>query len=182
MDRQTWQFINSFADWFSAIGTVAAVIASLYFARHQNRAKLRVQTAIVTMVTRGQTPGEGDRFLRIQVANVGPRKAVVSSIGWQIGTFKKAHYIQVFGGNPYSASLPAAVEPGEDANFLIELPSWIPAALRMGAHVRGSLIPFLASRAVRVSVITATGEQFVARADRAVVQKMLGVRERSPEL
>ena len=37
MDRATWQFINSFSSWLSAIGTVAAVIVALYLARRDKR-------------------------------------------------------------------------------------------------------------------------------------------------
>ncbi len=29
LSEETWKFINSFADWFAAIGTLAAVVTSL---------------------------------------------------------------------------------------------------------------------------------------------------------
>jgi len=32
MNRETWQFINTFAPWFSALGTIFAVIISLRLA------------------------------------------------------------------------------------------------------------------------------------------------------
>jgi hypothetical protein len=39
-DRETWTFVNSFAPWLSAIGTLAAVITSLYLAT-ADRTRLR---------------------------------------------------------------------------------------------------------------------------------------------
>ena len=41
-DRETWLFINSFAPWLAALGTVAAVIVALYLARRASRLDIRV--------------------------------------------------------------------------------------------------------------------------------------------
>jgi hypothetical protein len=42
MDKEIWQVINTFAPWLSAIGTVSAVIASLYLATRDRRISLKI--------------------------------------------------------------------------------------------------------------------------------------------
>ncbi len=40
--QDTWEFINSFADWFSAVGTFAAVIVALLLAMRDRTIRLEV--------------------------------------------------------------------------------------------------------------------------------------------
>jgi hypothetical protein len=42
---ETCHFVNSFAPWLAAFGTLAALITSLYLATKQTKAKLRVSAA-----------------------------------------------------------------------------------------------------------------------------------------
>jgi hypothetical protein len=46
MDRETWRFINTFAPWLSAVGTLVAVAVSLYLARKSNRIELEVSAGL----------------------------------------------------------------------------------------------------------------------------------------
>jgi hypothetical protein len=46
MDQETWRFINTFAPWLSAIGTLTAVAVSLYLARRSDRQKLEVRVGL----------------------------------------------------------------------------------------------------------------------------------------
>ena len=41
-DRETWLFINGFAPWLAALGTLLAVIVSLHLARRASRLDIRV--------------------------------------------------------------------------------------------------------------------------------------------
>lgn len=45
MDKDTWRFINTFSGWFSAIGTLTAVLATIYFARRDKRIHLTVRAS-----------------------------------------------------------------------------------------------------------------------------------------
>src|SRR5438128_5518971 len=55
-DRDTWRFINSFAPWLPAVGTLTAVIVSLYLGRRAARLDVRVFPAIVSVGVPGQQP------------------------------------------------------------------------------------------------------------------------------
>jgi hypothetical protein len=52
-DKATWQFINTFADWFAAAGTIAAVIVAIYLARLDKTIRLKVNAGARLMVTAG---------------------------------------------------------------------------------------------------------------------------------
>ena len=42
MSQKTWRFINTFAPWLSALGTITAVLVALYLARMDRRIQLEV--------------------------------------------------------------------------------------------------------------------------------------------
>ncbi len=51
-DRSLWLFINSFAGWLSALGTIAAVIVALYLARRDSRIRLKVVVGLRLLLQR----------------------------------------------------------------------------------------------------------------------------------
>ena len=85
-----WKFINTFAPWFSAFGTVTAVIVSLYLAKSEKPIKLRL-LADIRILTEENNP----KYLMIEAINIGSRVANITWIGWEIGLFKKLSFIQV---------------------------------------------------------------------------------------
>ena len=62
-DRQLWTFINSFADWLSALGTIGAVIVALYLARKDARITLRVVSGLRVIVERGAPERHDEHFM-----------------------------------------------------------------------------------------------------------------------
>ena len=112
MDRATWQFINSFSSWLSAIGTVAAVIVALYLARRDKRIRLEVSAGIRLIVTQG-IKGNPPEFLTIRVTNIGHREAQLTNIGWKIGFFRKKHAVQTTIRDGISSELPLRLKDGE---------------------------------------------------------------------
>ena len=114
-DRETWLFINSFAPWLAALGTVAAVIVSLYLARRALRLDIRVFAQIVA--TFGMEPRE--ELFRIGVVNHG-RKAVVSQlVWWPLGFGRRMHWIVLPPRNHLSTELPCELDFGEKADALL---------------------------------------------------------------
>ncbi len=116
-DRDTWTFINSFADWFSAVGTVAAVVLAIYLARQDKRVRLRVSVGYRLLVAHGQTePPPG--FVLIVVTNIGRREAQVTGVGWKTGLFKyRKYYVQTTIRDGISNELPIRLRDGEDAKY-----------------------------------------------------------------
>jgi len=77
IDHNTWQFINSFAPWLAAIGTLLAVILSLYLARRDRNIRLTVDAGLVVMVPDGG--GSSEDIIMISATNIGHRSVVLTS-------------------------------------------------------------------------------------------------------
>src|SRR5688572_29955936 len=92
-DRATWQFINTFADWFAAAGTIAAVIVAIYLARRDKTVRLSINAGVRLIVTPG-VKGPHPEYLSITAVNIGHREAQITNIGWHVGLFKRQHGVQ----------------------------------------------------------------------------------------
>ena len=105
-DRETWLFINSFAPWLAALGTVAAVIVSLYLARRASQPDIRVFANLISWF--GQLLPK-KTFFRISVVNHS-RKAVVNTIQWCSLGFgrRKQGWIMLPPNDPTPRSSPAS--------------------------------------------------------------------------
>jgi hypothetical protein len=119
-DRETWRFINTFAPWFSALGTLTAVIVSLYLARRAARLHVRTSLSIINVVNPGQELAQAPEFLQIAATNHGDRDAVIRGIMWKQRWPKRKMWVQFPPANPYSTKLPARLTFGEEAQFLFD--------------------------------------------------------------
>lgn len=117
ISQTTWQFINTFAPWFSAAGTFSAVIVSLWLATSQRRARLRVLVGHFTMVEQGRQPPFPE-FVMIQAVNIGSRPVRVTNLAWRVGTLKHRFAMQTV-GDPLSSRLPVEVEQGQEASWFL---------------------------------------------------------------
>ena len=162
-DRETWLFINSFAPWLAALGTVAAVIASLYLARRTSRPDIRVFVRIVGFL---EDVEPREEFFRINAVNRS-RKATVSTIAWCSFSFvrRKKIWMCLPPNNPSSTKIPCELGFGEEANFFFPTATFNELAKPVLEHVRDSKFPRLAVRRLRVGVVTSTAQYFRARLD-----------------
>ncbi len=121
-DKETWKFINTFAPWLSAIGTIAAVVVSLYLARQGSSIKLNITAGHRLRATPG-IKGPYPEYLVINIVNIGYRDVQITNIGWKIGFFKKQmqHAIQLIEPDGMSSPLPVWLKYGEQANYFIPL-------------------------------------------------------------
>ena len=69
-DQETWLFINSFAPWISAFGTIAAVIVALYLSIREKRVRLRVSAGYRLLIIPGQKLNEKNEYLETFEKNV----------------------------------------------------------------------------------------------------------------
>jgi hypothetical protein len=76
--REMWQFINSFADWFSAAGTIAAVAVALFLAARDRRIRLIPRAAHqVILVPNSRSNQE---IVGITVTNKERRTAILTGL------------------------------------------------------------------------------------------------------
>ena len=121
MTQEEWKFINTFAPWFSAIGTILAVILSLYFSYSARKISLIINVSLFDLFQ--ENTKETEEYILIQITNTSYRDIIIKNFFWEFGFFKK-HYIMI-GFNTIdkdkSTSLPAKLKEGEMATFAIKI-------------------------------------------------------------
>ncbi|MFC1650571.1 hypothetical protein ACFL2X_03275 [Candidatus Latescibacterota bacterium] len=173
IEKSTWEFINTFAPWFAAIGTLAAVIVSLYLARQDRRIKLKVSAGHRMLVTEGQQ-GKSPQYIVISVVNVGHREAKVTGIGWEVGLRKKISAYQTVPRDGLSSTIPVKLEDGDEANYYIPLQGelkWIESFNNdiLKPHPKFNLI------FTKVVVFTSIGKVFKSKIEKGLQNKILEV-------
>lgn len=170
-----WTFINTFAGWLSAIGTLLAVIVSLWLARRDARIRLRVTVGIRKIFFERKVyekPGEEPDFVVVAVTNIGRRVAIVTGLLWKNQLFPRRYLFQMPGEAPFSAQLPAKLQDGEEADFVVP---WSAFAANDTADFR-RLIPkpeILMAFFLRILIRTSTGEMFAARPEKEFRKRLL---------
>ena len=117
---QDWRFINSFANWFSALGTIGAVIVALYLARQDKRIRLRVSAGYRNIISPG-TECDPRKYLAIRITNIGHRDVQIVGIGWRIGLFRKFYADQLIISDGLSSTLPIKLRDGDEASYFFPL-------------------------------------------------------------
>jgi hypothetical protein len=148
-DHETWRFINSFAPWLSALGTLAAVILSLHLARRSERPRIRTRITLSTIVGERQPIAQGLKVLDFSVCNLGARPITVKNLCWQTGVLRKRHYIQIAPSNAYSARMPVKLDHGDTATFVFPLDELPAKDDAVAKAVGDTWWPALAVRCVR---------------------------------
>lgn len=169
--KETWEFINTFSPWLSAVGTLAAVLVSLYLAGRDKRIKLKVCAGYRLLVTQGLSSESSD-YLAIQIVNIGHREAQITGIGWKVGLFKKQYGVQTIMADGISSTMPVRIRDGEEANYFIPLEgdlSWL------NDFVNNFLQPNPESRLkyVKVQAFTSVGKKFETKIEKGLQRKFL---------
>jgi hypothetical protein len=171
VNQETWKFINTFAPWLSAIGTLAAVIVSLYLARANKPIKLQIRAGHRLTIETGQR-GKPPEFLYISAINVGHRTATVTNVGWRVGFWKKRHVIQLLKKDAYSSGIPVTINDGEEARWLVSLDredNWV----QRFASDYLTPNPRLNIFWMRLQVYTSVGKKFETRIEKSLKERLL---------
>ena len=162
-DQETWLFINSFAPWLAALGTLLAVIVSLHLARRTSQPDIRVFTDRVSMFSELR-PRKS--FIRINAVNHS-RKVDVNTIAWwsqwPLGFGRrKQRWIVLPLDDPLSMKLPCELDFGKEADFFFPLATFHEHWKSLLEHVGDSKFQGLTFRLLRVGVVTSTDQYFGA--------------------
>jgi hypothetical protein len=170
-DHDTWRFINTFAPWLSAIGTLLAVVISLYLARKTKEIKIKASIGHRIVIEQGISAPYPE-FIMIYVVNEGGRVVTITNIGWEIGLIRKRYAVQTLTGHPTSHRIPTRLGDGEEATYLIPLENnkrWI------ADFVEGMLSqnPRLSLLTLRLMIYTSVGKPFSAKVEKSLKDIML---------
>ncbi|MEW6194691.1 MAG: hypothetical protein AB1521_06030 [Bacteroidota bacterium] len=120
MSNEELNIVIAIASIFTAIGTISAVIVSLYLARGDKRINLEIIGQLGTEFTLFGISRDIDSIdlVYFTVTNLGKRSAVINLIEFQIGLFKKIHLMIIFDPlDLLSTKLPHKLNDGEQVIF-----------------------------------------------------------------
>lgn len=91
-DCATWECVNSFSNWLSAIGTVATAALALWLSVRDRRVNVRAKLSM------GLVPGSDSRVLdqrvfALEFTNDGPRTVTVTNHAWLLPFLKGAIFM-----------------------------------------------------------------------------------------
>ncbi|WP_153074976.1 hypothetical protein [Paraburkholderia bonniea] len=159
LDKEHWDFINSFANWIAAFGTVGAVIVSLWLALRPERVRLKV-TAMIVVVTGGPGgPAQWPRYVGITATNTGQRGARVLSVGWVYQDRPKGKpqhlYQKTDSRDGMSSPLPVTLSDGEQASWYTPISPWLDNLPRLEPQDWRQMVDTF-----RLQVYTSLGQTF----------------------
>ena len=174
MDLETLQLWSVIGTWVASIGTVSAVIASLWLAYHHGKVKLKVAAGVRQIITSGLS--ETPDYCMINVVNTGIRLAKITSIYWQVGFFKnKKQMVQMF-GYPESEAIPKILAEGEDAYFMLPLrengdkDDWI---VRFSQNLLKENSKIVVNMSLKACVCTSVGQTFETKVEKSLTKAIL---------
>jgi hypothetical protein len=175
MDEKTLRLLEVAGTWVSGIGTLLAVLVSLYLARRQTAVMIDLSAGHRIMVTPGQehTP----EFIVIRAVNAGQQPITLTHIGWRIGMFKKMHFVQVVDGNPLSSALPVQLAPGQQAQYFVPLnqsPNWIERFAENLNH----WFPKISVETLKVSASATVGPTIYRKPERGLRKMLVDAQEK----
>lgn len=167
---EDWKFINTFAPWFSAVGTFLAVCVSLYISHSTRKISLSISSGIFLF----NENGVDEEYLGINVTNIGYRTVFLNNavcISFQIGLFKKTNigigfkYIDA----SKSSTFPCKLGENETANLFIKINhddvNWIKNFRE--EHLSGHSLSSL-----RIVVYPNVGKPFKVKPDKTILKEL----------
>ncbi len=175
LDRETWRFINTFAPWVSAVGTLLAVIVSLRLAARSARVRLHVSTAIYRLAAPGERFADAPEYLQIRAVNHGHRDATVNGLMWSYRPLfgKRRTVAQIPPTDPKSSRLPIKLAFGDAARCFFTMGEFKAGVADFLDMLRQARFPKLAVRRLKAGVYTTTGQEFVRPIDKTVRDALL---------
>ncbi len=116
---QKWEIINGFANWLSAIGTLAAVLVTLWLVRRQDRPRLKVFASVSSVWFAKNSP-KNRKYLIITAVNIADRPASIRYLSLKFGLLRKEG-VEAPPDPEISSSLPTEITYGQEAKWYIPL-------------------------------------------------------------
>ena len=171
LSQISWELINSLATWLSAIGTLAAVVTSLYLARRDAKIDLIINAGIRSLVLGGKV--QATDYIYLNITNRGRRGARVTQLYWKTGFLWKRTYIWIPQQNDLSARIPVKLSDGDEAIFMSSLIDFESSLSEIANNALSGWFSGLKSRFIRVGVCTSSDDQFEKRLEKKLRQYFL---------
>jgi len=171
-DQQSWQFINTFAPWLAAVGTLAAVATSLYLARRADRIFLEVRVGIRILAVRGGGGDHGTELIWVNITNLARRSAILTTLCWRPVPWSKAGAVWHAPENQYSSAFPITLTDGQSAYYAMPTPDFRKNFAGFARQTFRGPIGWARLRLLRFQVFTSAGPSFTAKPEKEVLQQL----------
>ncbi len=131
-----WEFINSFAPWVAGIGSIAAVIVSLYLASKYQSVRIKVYSNISTLFASNDQSGD-QKIVLINITNIGFRPATINSITIKYGVFKKNTFLTRNVNYDHNVNFPFEIKSGASRDLIIKLTTFEGIIVYTDADLKG---------------------------------------------
>ena len=162
LGKAQWELIDSFSNWLSAIGTIAAVVVSLWLASRSSRPRAKVRVGHRLIIQAG-AKGKYPEVIVFSIVNTGERPIRVTTIGWKLGLLRWRRQALQMHDERMSSPLPIELAHGQEATrtvpLLAEEEGW------MNSFPRKMLLPHwrMSCATLRATFFTSVGATFVAK-------------------
>lgn len=171
LSKAEWDFFNSFSNWLSAIATTAAVIVSLYLARRAGKPRAAVSVGHRVVITPGDK-AEPPEIISFRIVNTGDRSIRITSIGWQVGIWRKRYAMQISDEN-MSSPMPIELAHGQEAHWSVPLNARKEGWLEYFAKKMLQPNIWVSTRTLKAQFHTSVGEVFTTRPESELCKKLL---------
>src|SRR5687768_8447092 len=94
ISKAHWDLINGFANWFAAVGSIAAAWVALYIANRGSKPSAQVSVGHRIIVGPGSREPYPE-YATFRVVNTGDRPIRITQLGWRTGLFRKRYAVQM---------------------------------------------------------------------------------------
>lgn len=160
---ELWRFINSFAPWLAALGSIAASVVALYLARRDSRPRLEVSAFISGGIKHSSSgvPDYTQAQFVISITNVWRRPTTVICIYWQTGLLRRKRHMLPLPHGKLTESLPASLVDGITIYLAEPLDRFLLDISPAFQDVpRGRVLRELRLRRMRIVIQTSIGRHF----------------------
>lgn len=166
MENSLLDILDVIGTWVSSIGTVGAVITSLWIANNSNKAKLKVSASASYII---DTKSKDKPLVcLINIVNVGKKPVTITCLGWEIGRGKKKKsFLQNTNGSILE-EIPKTLMESQDLSIGINFNgsgNWL--------QNMANLLKDYDLKTMKLVVATNLGESFKAEVDQSLINEIL---------
>jgi len=176
IDKSTWDMLNGFANWFSAIGSFTAAAVALYIANRALKPTAKLTVGQRISIEPGAVKPYPE-YVVFRVVNTGDRPIRIVQIGWSIRWPCRRAAVQMF-QEDLSSPLPVDLSHGQEASWFVPLndrhESW-PERFAMGM-----LMPHykLSLWLLRAQAFSSVGYEFTVKPEESLLSRLREVCKR----
>ena len=172
LGKVQWELINSFSNWLAALGTIAAVVVSLWLAARATRLKCRASVGHRIVIEQG-AKGSFPEIVVFSIVNTGERSIRTTSIGWRVGFLRwRRDAVQMF-DHTQSSAMPVELNHGQEAQWVFPLQlddqGWL------SKFPKKMLTPHFRFQSVtlRACFVTSIGKTFLIKPERGLLNRLV---------